>query len=265
MSDPNPDLATRGSLAGRVALITGGGQGLGAAIADALARDGASVTVLDTNIDAASAVALAITERHGVVAHAVRCDVRDRVAVDAEVSRCLEQGGSLDILVNNAGVSHVGDRTESVSDEAWHDSFAVMVHGTFYLTRAVGRAMLAAGRGAIVNVSSIRGVLPRAERLPYATAKAAILMMTRCTAGEWARDGVRVNAVLPGFQATPMWDQDVADGLVDATAFLAAVPAGRLGQPSEVADLVAFLASDRAAYITGACITIDGGVTSSLP
>ncbi len=254
-----------GELEGRVALVTGAAQGLGEAIARSLASAGAAVAILDRNADGAALAAARIAAEYRVSAIPIACDVADRAAVDAAVAATVAEFGRLDVLVNNAGISRVGAGTEDVTDADWHDSMAVMLHGTFYATRAAGRMMLEAGSGSIINVASIRGVLPRPERLPYATAKAAVLMMTRCTAGEWAGRGVRVNAILPGFQRTPMWDADVTAGLVDEPAFLAAVPMGRLGDPREVGELAAFLASDRAAYITGACITIDGGVTSNLP
>lgn len=249
-----------GSLEGRVAMVTGAGAGLGLAIAEELARAGAAIAVAELDAGAGSRAAAALAGL-GVEARAYPTDVSRREQVDAAVAAAIRELGRIDILVNNAGVSHVGPHTQDVTDEDWHDSIAVMQTGVFYCLRAAGRHMLDRGSGSVVNVSSIRGFSPNPGRLAYCAAKAAVIMMTRVAAGEWAPRGVRVNAICPGPLRTAMWEADVARGAIDERRFLDAIPTGRLGDPAEVGKLVAYLCSDEAAYVTGSVLTIDGGLT----
>jgi NAD(P)-dependent dehydrogenase (short-subunit alcohol dehydrogenase family) len=246
----------------RVAVVSGAGAGLGRAIAGQLASAGAHVAVLEIDGDSCAAAAAALAREHGVRTLAVQADVSDRAAVDAAFARVQAELGRLDIAVNNAGVSHVGPFTQDVTDEHWHQTIAVMQTGVFFCMRAAGRLMLEQGSGSIVNVSSIRGFSPNPGRLAYCAVKAAVIMMTKVAAGEWTRQGIRVNAVAPGVERTPMWDADVARGAIDESLYLDVVPAGRLGDPADVGKLVAYLCSDHAAYISGSVMTIDGGLTS---
>jgi NAD(P)-dependent dehydrogenase (short-subunit alcohol dehydrogenase family) len=248
-------------LEGQVAIVSGAGRGLGRAIAEEIARAGAHVAVAELDDEAGRRAAEELSA-HGVEALAYPLDVADREQVDATVGSVVREFGRLDILVNNAGVSHVGPHVVDTTDEAWHDSIGVMQTGVFLCMRAAARHMLPRGSGSVVNISSIRGFSPNPGRIAYCAAKAAVLMMTQVAAGEWARAGVRCNAIAPGVQRTPMWDADVARGVIDEEFYLELVPAGRLGMPSEVGKLAVFLCSDDAAYITGSCVTIDGALTS---
>lgn len=246
----------------RVAIVTGAGSGLGRAIAGELARAGASIAVLDLDAASAAKAADEIAAGHDVKAVAVPCDVSDRATVDASFARVAKELGRLDIVVNNAGISRIGPHTQDVTDEDWLDSIDVMQTGVFYCMRAAGRLMLPQKRGSIVNVSSIRGFSPNPGRLAYCAAKAAVIMMTKVAAGEWGSSGVRVNAVAPGVQRTPMWDADVADGTIDESFYRRLVPTGAIGDPADVGRLVAYLCSDHASYISGSIMTIDGALTS---
>lgn len=249
-------------LHGRVAAVTGAGAGLGQSIADQLARAGAHVAVLEINPESCALAATALRRDHGVRTLAVETDVADGAAVDAAFEQVHTEFGRLDIAVNNAGVSHVGPFTQNVSDEDWHETVGVMQTGVFYCMRAAGRLMLQQRSGSIVNISSIRGFSPNPGRLAYCAVKAAVIMMTKVAAGEWTREGVRVNAIAPGVERTPMWEADVARGAIDESLYLDVVPAGRLGDPADVGKLVAYLSSDHASYISGSVVTIDGGLTS---
>jgi NAD(P)-dependent dehydrogenase (short-subunit alcohol dehydrogenase family) len=244
-----------------VAIVTGAGTGLGRGIAQELAEAGADVAVLEINPELGAAAASELAAL-GVRARYYETDVASRAQVDAAFEAVVEDFGRLDAVVNNAGISRVGPHTHEVSDEDWHDSIAVMQTGVFYCMRAAGRVMLPAGRGSVVNIASIRGFAPNVGRMTYCTPKAAVLMMTRVAAGEWASRGVRVNAIAPGILRTPMWAEDVARGVMDEQRYLDLVPSHRLGMPGEVGQLVVYLCSDAADYITGSCITIDGGLTS---
>ncbi len=246
----------------RVAVVTGAGMGMGRAIADQLAAAGADVAVLEINPDSGRTAASELAEQHGVRTLAIQTDVADRAAVDAAFARVAAGLGRVDIAVNNAGVSHVGPFIQDVTDEHWDETIAVMQTGVFYCMRAAGRLMLEQHSGSIVNISSIRGFSPNPGRLAYCAAKAAVIMMTKVAAGEWTREGVRVNALAPGVERTPMWDDDVARGAIDESFYLDLVPAGKLGDPADVGRLVAYLCSDHAAYISGSVMTIDGGLTS---
>jgi NAD(P)-dependent dehydrogenase (short-subunit alcohol dehydrogenase family) len=245
----------------RVAIVTGAGTGLGRAIAEELARAGARVAIaeLDAGSGARAASELAAL---GAEARSYPTDVARGEQVDATFEAVARDFGQIDIVVNNAGVSRVGPHTQDVTDEDWHDSIAVMQTGVFYCMRAAGRHMLPRKSGSVVNISSIRGFSPNPGRLTYCAPKAAVLMMTRVAAGEWAPHGVRVNVVCPGVLRTPMWEADVARGAIDEQLYLDIVPAHRLGATDEVGRLVAYLCSDDASYITGSVLTIDGGLTS---
>jgi NAD(P)-dependent dehydrogenase (short-subunit alcohol dehydrogenase family) len=246
----------------RVAIVTGAGTGMGLSIAHELARAGAHIAVLELDGDSGRAAADALSGAHGVTAVAVPTDVRDRAAVDAAFAQVAKEFGRLDIAVNNAGISRVGPHTQDVTDEDWQDTIDVMQTGVFYCMRAAGRLMLPQGKGSVVNVSSIRAFSPNPGRLAYCAVKAAVSIMTKVAAGEWTGQGVRVNAVAPGVERTPMWDADVARGAIDEQFYLDLVPAGRLGDPADVGRLVAYLCSDHAAYISGSEVTIDGALTS---
>jgi len=248
-------------LDGKVAIVTGAGAGLGRAIATSLARAGASIAVVDLDETAANETLEIITSLGGR-GRAYRCDVSDRVQVDTTWDDTATEFGRLDIVVNNAGVSFVGPSILDTTDEAWHTSIGVMQTGVFYGMRAAARHMIPQGSGSVVNVSSIRGFSSNPGRIAYCAAKAAVLMMTKVAAGEWAPHGVRANAVAPGVQRTPMWESDVARGAIDEDAILAVLPAGRIGDPHEVGELVVFLCRDDMTYINGSCVTIDGALTA---
>ena len=245
----------------KVCVVTGGASGIGEAIAWALGRTGASVAIFDVDFERAKKVAAAIVDS-GMLGAGYECDVSDRSSVESNFARVASDFGPVDVLVNNAGVSFVGPHIQDTDDNAWNKSIGVMQTGVFYCMRAASSHMLPRKSGCIVNVSSIRGFSPNPGRVAYCAAKAAVLMMTRVAAAEWGPYKVTVNAVAPGVQRTPMWERDVQLGVCDEQRVLSVTPVGRLGKPSEIGDLVCFLASDAAKFITGACITIDGGLTA---
>jgi NAD(P)-dependent dehydrogenase (short-subunit alcohol dehydrogenase family) len=251
-----------GVLSGKVALVTGSGSGLGRGIAEQLALAGADIAVVEIDADSARTAAGEL-EALGVRARAYPTDVSRSDQVDAAFAATARDLGHLDVVVNNAGISRVGPHTHEVTDQDWHDSIAVMQTGVFFGIRAAGRIMLEQGTGgSIINISSIRGFSPNPGRMTYCAPKAAVIMMTHIAAGEWAGNGIRVNAIAPGVLRTPMWDADVTRGAIDEQVYIDAVPAGRLGMPEEVGHLAVYLASDAAAYVNGSCITIDGALTS---
>lgn len=250
-----------GTLDGKTAIVTGGGRGLGYGIATELAKAGAQIALLEIDADSADTAAANMTDL-GVKARPYTVDVSDSSQVNDAFAAVNEDFGSLDIAVNNAGISRVGPMTVDCTDEDWADSVAVMQTGVFYCMRAAGRVMLEQRSGSIVNIASIRGFSPNPGRLAYCAVKAAVIMMTKVAAGEWTRQGIRVNAVAPGVERTPMWDADVAAGVIDEALYLEVIPAGQLGNPADVGRLVAYLCSEHARYISGSIVTIDGGLTS---
>src|SRR2546430_11888861 len=250
-----------GVLDGRVAIVTGAGAGLGRGIAQELADAGAGIAVLEVDEDSAKIAAEELGGA-GVEARAYPADVSNRQQAGEACAAVVRDFGRLDIVVNNAGISRVGPHMQDVTDEEWHDSIAVMQTGVFYCMRAAARIMLPQKSGSVVNISSIRGFSPNPGRMSYCAPKAAVLMMTKVAAGEWAPHGVRVNAIAPGGLRTPMWDRDAERGAVDEPRILETVPAHRLGLPRAVGQLGVFLRSADAACVTGATHTIDGALTA---
>lgn len=234
---------------GRVALVTGGASGIGAATARLLARDGASVVIADLNGDLAWQVAAEI----GGTAHAL--DVADRAAVERLIGDVVAAHRRIDVLVNNAGIGSFG-RTPDLDPEQWDRVIAIDLHSVFYACRAAIPHMPAGG--AIVNTASISGLAGDYGFAAYSAAKAAVINYTRTLALDHAREGIRVNALCPGLIATPLTAGAAAmPGL--ETAWHDTIPMGRPGTPEEMAEAIAFLASDAASYVTGTALIADGG------
>jgi NAD(P)-dependent dehydrogenase (short-subunit alcohol dehydrogenase family) len=248
-------------LENRVAIITGGVQGIGRAIAEELSFAGAAIAIFDLNERATKIAAIQITEAGGS-AKGYQVNVSDSKMVDAAFAQVVSDFGHLDILINNAGVSFVGPHIKDVTDEVWDISIKVMQTGVFYCMRAATKYFLPQRSGSVVNISSIRGFTSNPGRIAYCASKAAVIMMTQVAAAEWGPYGVRANAIAPGIQRTPMWDQDVKLGVVDEERVLSMTPAGRLGDPREIGKLAVYLCSDDASFINGDCVTIDGGLTT---
>lgn len=244
------------SLTGRTALVTGAGRGMGRAVAQALSARGATVVVNDTNMgDAARTVAGLVSA--GTQAIAVRADVTKAGEVRTLVARALDRFGAVHILVNNAGILRP-TRFLDISEAEWDLVVNVSLKGTFLCSQAVLPSMQAAGWGRIVNFSSTAGkTVSTLGGAHYTAAKTAVLGLTRAIAKEFARSGVTVNAVCPGLIDTEMVRTTVSEERI--RTYGESFPIPRLGRPEEVAELVAFLCSDRAAYITGAAFDITGG------
>lgn len=236
-------------LQGRVALVTGGASGLGQATARSFAAAGAHVAVADLREDAAL----------GLEHLALAGDVADEADVQRMVGAAVARWGRLDVLVNCAGIpdSFLPTVQQDVAD--FRRLMDVHLCGTYLMCQAAAPHMLAQGRGAIVNLSSIAGVLGLARRNAYSAAKAGIGMMTRTLGCEWAAQGVRVNAVAPGYMRTPFSQRLIDEGKLDEARVRRRTPAGRLGTAQHIADAVLFLASDRAEFITGVTLPVDGG------
>ena len=238
----------------RVAIVTGGASGMGAATIRRLAGDGALVVIVDRNGQLAHAVA------EEVGGTAMVGDVSDSSFCDVAVAQAMSVHGRLDVLVNAAGVI-VRARGEDTTDDQWTKIMAVNVSGTFFMCRAALRAMKAAGRGAIVNFGSIWGDLGSAGVAAYCASKGAVHNLTRALAMDHAADGIRVNAVCPGEVNTPMLQSERAEPVTEQllAQIASTVPMGRLADPDEIARVVCFLASDAASYMTGAMVNVDAG------
>ena len=266
------------SLAGRAAIVTGGSRGIGQAIAQRLARARARVVIAARSVDDAERAAAQIAAEGGD-ATAVACDVRSPSDVERLAARTLERYGRIDIVINNAGISPVLAEPQDIGEEVWDAILDTNLKGAFLLSTAAARDMIPRGSGVIINISSIAGVMPIALESAYCASKAGMIGLTKALAHDWAKYGIRVHAVAPGYIATEMnaGVRQTAEGLLARGAspgngdeafalslysgVVGRTLLGRYGQPEEIADVVAFLASDGARYMTGAVTMVDGGWT----
>ncbi|WP_455887112.1 SDR family NAD(P)-dependent oxidoreductase [Pseudomonas rustica] len=240
----------------KVAIVTGGAGGIGAAIASRLASEGATVVVSDVNLEAAQAVVQAI-EAEGGKALAMAADIASGEACRGLVQAVASKFGRIDVLVNNAGINRRGNLL-ALSEDDWHSSFAVNLDAMFHLCRAVLPGMIEAGGGAIVNTASQWGLYPAPGHIAYNVTKAAVASFTQNLARDYAPQKIRVNAVCPGEIHTPMLEAGVLRSGRTIADLDRMVPFGRIGKPEEVAALVAFLASDEAAFMCGSLVEITG-------
>jgi NAD(P)-dependent dehydrogenase (short-subunit alcohol dehydrogenase family) len=254
-----------GRLEGKVALITGAGSGIGAATAALFAREGAELALADLDRERLEPV-LAEVKNAGRQALALAADVTRRADTERLVDETLKRSGRVDVLVNSAGVAPRNAPPEWDWEQVWDFVMAVNLKGTFLMCRAVAEQMVRQGGGSIVNLASIYGLVGRPREIgtgldPYPHSKGGVAQLTRDMAVHFARDGVRVNALCPGFVYTSLTKRLTDDP--ETRAFLAdRHPMGRLGQPAEIAAAALFLASDDASFITGACLPVDGGYTA---
>jgi NAD(P)-dependent dehydrogenase (short-subunit alcohol dehydrogenase family) len=266
------------SLAGRTAIVTGGSRGIGRAIAERLAVAGAQVVIAARSLTDAERAASEIA-RSGGETTAIACDVRDGGDVRRLVEQTMRRYGAIDVVVNNAGISPIRAEPQEIEEADWDAILDTNLKGAFLLSSAAVPDMIARGRGVIINIASIAGNMPIPLESAYCASKAGLIGLTRALAYDWARYGIRVHAVAPGYVATEMnagvrrtAEDLIARGVAASTpeeVFASSLYSGavgrtllgRYGQPEEVAEVVAFLASDRAAYMTGAVTYVDGGWT----
>ena len=249
--------------AGKVAIVTGGTSGIGAACAEKLLSEGYNVTIVGRDRIKAEAV-VARLRGTGPISATVG-DVSNSSTAQDVIAGVLESRGRVDALVNSAGIMHHG-RAEDTTDDAWHESLAANVSGTFFMCRAAIPAMRTSGGGAIVNIASDWGLVGGAGHVAYCATKGAVVNMTRALALDHAGERIRINVLCPGEVRTPMLAEGLRHAGVPADEAIAAlgrtIPIGRVSEPFEQASAVAFLLSDAASFITGAVLSADGGSTT---
>ena len=248
----------------KVAVVTGAANGIGWATAQRWAQEGYQVALLDMSSEAVLARANELGQPHIGLA----CDVTSESGVTAAITAVMSNFGRIDTLVNNAGIGDQTGATVVQNVEAFDRVLAVHLRGTFLMSQAVARVMLAAtpdatgARGSMVNLGSIASSIGLPARNAYSAAKAGIVGMTRAMASEWARAGIRVNAVAPGYVRTALINELERKGALDTKGIAHRTPLGRMADPAEIAEAIVFLGSGRASYITGAVLPVDGGWTA---
>lgn len=248
------------SLRGRAGVVTGGGSGLGRATALEFGRRGARVVVADVAVEAGRNVVAEVAAAGGE-ARFTETDVTDPTALDALIADCVDAFGALDFAVNNAGTTGLPGSVVDYPLDAWRATMAVNLDGVFFAMRAELPTMVAAGRGAIVNVASGAGLVGFAGLPAYVASKHGVVGLTKSAALECAPRGVRINCVCPGSVRTPMLEGFMGGDERMERAMTAGVPMGRLGMPEEIAQAIAWLCSDAASYMVGHALVVDGGAT----
>jgi meso-butanediol dehydrogenase/(S,S)-butanediol dehydrogenase/diacetyl reductase len=248
-------------LADTVALVTGGGSGIGRATCQLFAREGARVVAADIRLARAEETAALVGEAGGS-ALAIEVDVADAASVEAMAARALEAFGRVDVLVNNAGVS-IGDDILTISEETWDTNLNIVLKSVFLCSKALLPQMLDRRKGAIVNIASVNGLTGIGEEA-YSAAKAGMINLTQNMAVKYGPSGVRVNVIAPGTIRTPIWAARVEQDPRVFDKLSAWYPLGRVGEAEDIAKAALFLASDDAAWITGTTLTVDGGLLAGL-
>jgi NAD(P)-dependent dehydrogenase (short-subunit alcohol dehydrogenase family) len=248
--------ANRDSLQDKVVVLTGAGGGIASAIIDRFARSKSRLVLLELRTSALAEVEQRLAAT-GVLTISIECDVADESSVKAAVERTQERFGRCDVLVNNAATLAPATSIEKLRVEDWDRTLAINLRGVFLTTKFFGGLMLGQGVGSIVNIASIAATAPNASP-QYGASKAAVLAFTRHTAVEWGPRGIRTNAVSPGFIRTPLSESNYADPEMQARRSNM-VPSRRLGLPGDIAEVVAFLAGDGAAFVNGQELAVDGG------
>ena len=249
-------------LNGKVALVTGAASGIGRASAFALAREGAALCVSDINEKGAAETAQGILEAGGR-AITLRCDVTDQVAVKTMVEATVAEYGQLDAAVNNAGVSgYFFQRLHEADDEMFERVLDVNLRGVWHCMKAELNLMLQQGSGSIVNIASVAGLIGAPKAADYTASKHAVIGITKSAALDYARSGIRVNAICPAYTDTAMVQGAVAGNPIMASIMTRAIPMGRLGKAEEIAEAVLWLCSDASSFVTGHSLVLDGGLVA---
>ncbi len=250
-------------LSGKVALITGGGTGIGRAIALAFAREGASVAVAGRRLEKLREVIVEV-QKAGGAGLAMECDVTRARDVERAAKGTVERFGRLNVLVNNAGTLHVST-VEGISEEEWDRMMTVNLKGPFLMSRAVLSEFRKCGGGAIVNIGSVLGLVAVKDRAAYCASKGGVTMLTKAMALDHAHEKIRVNCICPSIVETELVKgvfNETEQGQALRKARIATIPLGRIGSPMDVAEMAVFLASEESSWLTGAAIPLDGGLTA---
>lgn len=242
---------------GKTVVITGAGRGLGLGMARRFGQAGAQSVIAEVDAEAGRRAADAL-RAEGLSASFEPLDVRQPEQSAALVDKLVKERGLIDVWVNNAGVAHKGP-AETLPRDHWDDSIAVMLSGAFYCAQAVGRQMLAQGKGVIVNVASVNAFAPIEGRVAYSTAKAGLVSLTESLGVEWAKRGVRVVGIAPAVVMTDLVQKGIAEGVASVATYEQRTPMRRLGTVEEIAEAVFYLASDEASYVVGETMRVDGG------
>jgi NAD(P)-dependent dehydrogenase (short-subunit alcohol dehydrogenase family) len=260
------DLTMPGQLTGKVALVTGGASGIGRATALTFAREGAKLVIADLNEEGGQQTVHMITENGGEATF-VRVDVTQATEVEAMLTKAVQTYGRLDCAHNNAGISGIGIAgaqrafTAEYPEERWHEVIAINLTGVWLCMKYELQQMLKQGGGAIVNTASVAGLVGLPAASAYVASKHGVVGLTKTAALEYARQGIRVNCVCPGYIRTPMTAQGMSDP-ERLERILASEPIGRVGEPEEIAAAVVWLCSDAASFVTGHTMTVDGGMVA---
>jgi 3-oxoacyl-[acyl-carrier protein] reductase len=244
-------------LEGLVCVVTGGAQGLGAAMAQALGEEGGRIAVLDCDVDGGSRRTAELAAS-GIDARFYELDVSVEQDVTNVAAAVVADMGGVDVLVNNAGIARLGP-SMSFPLRDWQRQLDVMATGVFLCSREFGAALRERGGGSIINIASLNGIVAMPMRLAYSAAKAAVISMTHVLATEWGAYGIRVNAIAPGVILTSMTQDTIRQGLIDEAAYLGHTPLGRFGQVEEIGQAAVFLASNQSTFVTGQVLAVDGG------